>query len=521
MKYVTLLMFALAFPALPLDESALNGAYHYRYLHVAQAQVGGPIEVEQSLGTLLFDGRGTYTEGPQRGGYIVNERGFVTLAAPRTLAALDARISPQAGVLLGSSLENTGTNDLFLAVRTSLTPAALRGVYHAAVLLLPSTRTAGAVSTQTSFDIADARLQVFGDGTGNLTLPLTTNLPTLSYNIAASGDGSVLIGSPRSGRGLLVAVAASREAAAGTYWTLAMALDGGRAGTAVGSLRIEGERQIRLSQRWNTAGQNFDYAGIRPIGAPGTGNGTLVTANPPGQSPSLTFAVRVPLLQGTGVFLNPHGIANAASDAPVGAPISSGALLTISGDGFADSPASAASLPLPTTLGGMQVAVNNTPAGLHSVDRNLVRLVMPPGTPSGWANIVVRNGAGASQRVTMRVSASNPAIFANPGSNAALATHLDYGRVSPAAPARTGEVIALFATGLGSRGPELAVWIGGEPAEVLYAGPTSLPGLDQVNIRIPKNARAGDAIPVSLFDGESFSDTTTIPIAVASAAVAQ
>jgi len=501
-----------ALPLMGLDESALNGAYHYRYLQVRQADAGGALAVSQALGTLLFDGRGGYTEGAQRRGYMVDERGVVTMPAPGGDYAIEARVSSDTGVLLGAGTENSGIHDLLVAVRTSVAPSVPRGVYHAVVLLLPSNRPDAAVSAQASFDIGEAQLQMSGDGTGNLTLPLSTDLPTRSYNVAASGDGLVLIGSPRSGRGLLVAVAASEAAPSGVYWTMAMALEGGRVGAGIGSMRVEGGRRLRLAQRWNSGGRAYDYVGVRPIGASGFGAGTLVAATTAAEEPALMLAVRVPSITGSGLFVHPQEVRHAALDGPVGAPIAPGALAATGGSGFTASPAVAAGVPLPLMLAGTRLEIGGQAAGLLAVSESLIQWVTPSALRAGEEKIVVRNGAATSMPVRTRIAAASPGIFSEAGTGAAVATHADFRRITAESPAQVGETVVLFGTGLGLARPAVSVWIGGRPAEVHYSGPTGLPGLDQVNVRIPLGAATGEAIPVTVSDGESLSDTVTIAV---------
>lgn len=502
-----------ALPLMGLDESALNGAYHYRYLQVRQAEAGGTLAVTQAQGTLLFDGRGGYTEGARRRGYMVDERGVVTMSAPGSDYAIAARVSTETGVVVGSGTENSGIHDLLVAVRTSVAPSAPRGVYHAVVLLLPSNRADAAVSAQASFDAGEVQLQMSGDGTGNLTLPLSTNLPTRSYNLAASGDGLVLIGSPRSGRGLLVAVAASEAAPSGVYWTVAMAVEGGRVSAGMGSMRVEGGRRLRLAQRWNSGGRAYDYVGVRPMGASGFGTGTVVAATTAAEEPAITFAVRVPSIAGSGLFAHPQEVRHAALDGPVGAPLAPGALATIGGTGLTASPAVAAAVPLPVMLGGTRLDIGGQAAGLHSVSENLIQWVTPSGLRAGEEKIVVRNGAAISMPVRARIAAASPGIFSEPGTGVAVATHADFRRITAESPAQVGETVVLFGTGLGRGRPAVSVWIGGRPAEVYYSGPAGLPGLDQVNVRIPLGASTGEAIPITVSDGESLSDTVTIAVA--------
>ena len=69
---------------------------------------------------------------------------------------------------------------------------------------------------------------------------------------------------------------------------------------------------------------------------------------------------------GSGVYLNPLGIVNAASYAPVTNPVAPNELVSLFGENLAASVLAAPGLPLPTTLSGVEVTVNDQPAPLSS-----------------------------------------------------------------------------------------------------------------------------------------------------------
>jgi len=70
----------------------------------------------------------------------------------------------------------------------------------------------------------------------------------------------------------------------------------------------------------------------------------------------------------------------------------------------------------------------------------------------------------------------------------------------------------VFATGAGVEQPPLGIWIGGRPAEVLYSGPSSFPGVDQINFRVPASGATGGAVPLTLVSRQGFSDSVDIAI---------
>ena len=87
----------------------------------------------------------------------------------------------------------------------------------------------------------------------------------------------------------------------------------------------------------------------------------------------------------------------------------------------------------------------------------------------------------------------------------------------PSEPAMPGDYVAIFATGLGpvsssivegQEGPadplatvqsHIEAWIGGQPAEVQFAGlAPGFVGAYQVNAKVPANLRTADRAPVTL-----------------------
>ena len=93
---------------------------------------------------------------------------------------------------------------------------------------------------------------------------------------------------------------------------------------------------------------------------------------------ALDFGAQMPALSGTGVFLNPHGVLNAASSAPAGNPISPGEFLTLYGTGLAAGSATAKP-PYPNSLNGVTVLINNKAAPLYYVSPTQINCLAPFG----------------------------------------------------------------------------------------------------------------------------------------------
>jgi len=225
------------------------------------------------------------------------------------------------------------------------------------------------------------------------------------------------------------------------------------------------------------------------------------------------------------------GAVNAASFslAPAGA-VAPGSIISIFGTSLtAGDTAQATSIPLPTTLAGTTVAVNGRAAPLFFASPLQINAQFPVEVGAGPATVVVTTAAGASPAETVPVAPVAAGVFAldGTGRGAALALHTDGRLVTAEQPARRGEALMLYATGLGATTPQLAsgtaagasplvttvstpvITVGGVRAEVLFSGlAPNFVGLNQVNIRIPSDAPTGNA--VELLVGQS--NRTTLAI---------
>lgn len=237
-----------------------------------------------------------------------------------------------------------------------------------------------------------------------------------------------------------------------------------------------------------------------------------------GIGPFLGISAAVPVapFSGSGVYLNPTGVVNAASSAPFTAGLAPGELITLYGSGLAPDTKIAASVPFPTSLLGVQVLINGTPAPLYYVTPTQVSAVVPYGITTKVAQIQVVNNQTTSNAITAFTAATAPGIFTNNpvgGLGYAAALHPDFSVITKSSPAQPGEYIQVYLTGLGAVSPAIqdgdvgpssppstatntfTVLLGGKPAVVAYSGlaPT-LAGLYQINVQVPAGLPAGDAI---------------------------
>jgi uncharacterized protein (TIGR03437 family) len=204
-------------------------------------------------------------------------------------------------------------------------------------------------------------------------------------------------------------------------------------------------------------------------------------------------------------------------------PITPGGLTTIFTTNVLSSNTSlvAASLPLPRSLGGIELRVNNVAVPLLAIVRNgdseQINFQMPwEFQPGSTARIEIVTPTARSAAVDVPLSAIAPGIFAINATDALLIDGATFSLVTSGV--RRGDTLILYATGLGlmdlpvANGEALnqasrlrrtaTLRIGSATAEVLYAGAApGFVGVYQVNFRVPQNAPTGTQDLVLSIDG--------------------
>jgi len=179
---------------------------------------------------------------------------------------------------------------------------------------------------------------------------------------------------------------------------------------------------------------------------------------------------------------------------------------------------------LPTTLAGVQVTFNSTPAPLIYVSDAQIAAIVPYSLQSsGPAQVAVNYNGGASASMSVKVANTAPGLFTanTTGSGQAAAVNADGTLNNTSNPARIGDAVSLYATGEGQTTPggvdgklaplnaplpkpsaNVTATIGGQPAQVTYYGaaPGEVEGLMQVNVQIPSGVAPGE-VPVVLSVG--------------------
>jgi uncharacterized protein (TIGR03437 family) len=232
-----------------------------------------------------------------------------------------------------------------------------------------------------------------------------------------------------------------------------------------------------------------------------------------------------------------NGVRNAASFRPELAP---GALIAVGGLRFSQGEQLATRFPILTEMNATSVRVNGIAVPIVYAGPTQVNVQLPYNLIPGPARVTVTHaGSTSAEFLAPDAAPTAPGLFSMTGSGegqgAITITNTRLVARSPAddggRPARRGEFVVIFATGLGRldfpprtgdpapsnppartlETPELTV--GGVAAVVDFSGltPGSI-GLYQINTRVPESSPAGSAVPVVVRIGGRTSNTVTMAV---------
>ena len=229
-----------------------------------------------------------------------------------------------------------------------------------------------------------------------------------------------------------------------------------------------------------------------------------------------------------GHILPVNAVVNAASFAANS--LAPGALFTIFTSGLSVSIASAAAVPLPTSLGGVSIQVNGVTAPLLYVSPTQMNVQMPVEIAPGSATLTLTANGSSSANIKLNILPAAPGIFLYSGSRAVVQNQ-DYSLNSSTNPAKVGDTIIAYLTGQGSLDKPVSTGnaapsdtlsrtssattatIGGLPAQVMFSGlAPGFVGLGQANIGVP-NLPPGD-YPLVITVGGVASNAGTISVSV-------
>ena len=230
-------------------------------------------------------------------------------------------------------------------------------------------------------------------------------------------------------------------------------------------------------------------------------------------------------------------VANAEGESPLIAPNTwveiKGANLALPGDTRIWQSSDFTGNKMPTALDGVSVTVNGKAAYVYYISPAQVNILTPPDALSGSVNVAITSNAMTSAGFAAKAQALSPSFFVFNGGPYVAAVHPNGGLVGPnnlypgsSAPAKPGEILALYATGFGAtnvpvvagsvaQGGTLAtlpvVQIGGVTAQVQYAGLVA-PGEFQFNVVVPSTLADGDQPITATYNGSATQAGTLITI---------
>jgi uncharacterized protein (TIGR03437 family) len=365
--------------------------------------------------------------------------------------------------------------------------------------------------------------------------PLASGFPLANVTSVNLHRGARILRAVTAGRGV---------------WDLAVPITAPRLGSA--SLTAASSGYLLTVNGSNFAANSAIWLNGNPL-TTSFSSSTQLTAAVPASSitPSTVYDVSVntpgnggglsdPLLASTGPTIYPNGVQNAAGSVSVTSDsatnsfavgLSPGMFVALYGAQLAAAPV-VASVPLPTTLGGVQVLVNGTAAPLYYVSASQIDFVVPWETAGSVASIAVVLGGTTSNTVNASIQTA-PQIFTTNQAGSGQGAVLIAGTASIAAPtgafpasrpAAKGEYISIYTAGLGAvqnppgdgaidavlsptvAQPTVRIGCPGTSGTVAFCNaPVQFSGLApgfvglyQVNVQIPADAMSGSVVPLQI-----------------------
>jgi uncharacterized protein (TIGR03437 family) len=188
---------------------------------------------------------------------------------------------------------------------------------------------------------------------------------------------------------------------------------------------------------------------------------------------------------------------------------------------------------LGTTMAGAEVTVDGTPVPIFYAAPTQLGIQIPFEATGTSATVSVSVAGQASTPATITLTPVSPGIFTatSDGKGAGAITHADGSAVTTQNPAQPGELVILYATGLGQVTPAVAtgalpvgasstvapvtLTIGGinvGPQDFFAGLAGCCVGLNQINAHVPAGVSSGNAVPVVLTINGEASNTATIAV---------
>ncbi len=562
-----------------------DGAGKYTLSNTQLADSGGT----NGTGSCASQGSGTYG---------VQSNGIAQLDNPLYPATLFGTFSQP--VITASSTEDDGF-DLFIAVQapsTSSSASNLSGAFTVGTLdFLNSSASlarqgyftlnadgkgniaaftvTGSLANVRSGDtvtqnVAASTYALSGTAGGTLTFPgsggSSTEIITGDKLLFVSADGNWFVGGSATGSDMLFGFRApsgtsSNSLLNGTYFVAGMEdtlptevnfLD-----AFYGSVNTSGDGNLITHQRFDDVVDldTYDNTFNSPvtIGADGSfydgfeytylagANGAALMQIGSNQVFSMIIGIHAPSFKpASTVWINPIGISNAANYTPITNAFTPGELVNLYGN-FGVSAQVDQVLPISTTLGSVQVLVNGQAAPVYAVAQNQITVLIPYAiVGQSFATFQAVVNGSKSNSVTVYVDNSAPGIYtiSQNGIGPGAILHSNFSAVTEKSPAKAGETVQLFMTGLGPVTPQVAdgaaapdsplsTSVGAanilvvledgfdSPAVISpsFAGlAPGFAGLNQVNFTLPENGLSDGDVSIAFNTIEALNNMATINV---------
>jgi uncharacterized protein (TIGR03437 family) len=362
----------------------------------------------------------------------------------------------------------------------------------------------------------DGNVLLYDAGTDTFTVSRKI-AKALSGSYAASGDGQYEVGGNLLNASLVPVSTWSRaDFPAGFAFVGGQGLQlSGPQGSSTGTgivERIEGAASLRAmrvaEQPVNSARPSAFTRALAPLA-----NGKAVVA--------LTVSGVTALAWNFDVPVSPPRINSIVNAANLKPQVAAGSLISVFGTALNPTNIATSEIPLPTAIGESCLTLNGAPIPMMFASPSQINAQVPLHT-EGRATVTLYTPGGASDDYFLNVSAVAPAVFlsgvAGPVTGIPVVVKdSNQQLVTASNPIHEGDVVTIYATGLGPTTPEIAaglaapltppaltlyaplVTLGDAPLTISYAGLTpGAAGVYQITAQVPTKAPKGSQVPLTI-----------------------